>query len=111
VTFRVRSSYNLNIRTINDSYVAEKAESGHSRGYYPIYPMSTDGSYKIPESQTYNLGFATSLSCRYNFEVPDVPYIKDWYGTRIMYSDINITDAYKNNFRIFRGTNYRDYTA
>ena len=27
-----------------------------------------------------------------------------------MYSDIHVNDAYKNGFRVFRGTNYRDYT-
>ena len=27
-----------------------------------------------------------------------------------MYSDIHINDAYKNGFRTFKGTNYRDYT-
>lgn len=50
VTFRVRSNYNLNIRTIDNSYVAEEAECGHPRGYYPYHPISTDGSYKIPEA-------------------------------------------------------------
>ena len=50
------------------------------------------------------------MSSRWNFETPDVPYIKDWFGTRIMYSDIHINDAYKNGFRVFQGTNYRDYT-
>ena len=110
VTFRVRSNYNLNIRTIDNSYVAEEAECGHPRGYYPYHPMSTDGSYKIPEAQVYNLGFSKSLSERYNFEQPDVPYIRNWFGTRVMYSDISITDGYKNGYRTFKGTAYRDYT-
>ena len=110
VTFRVRSNYNLNIRTIDNSYVAEEAECGHPRGYYPYHPISTDGSYKIPEAQVYNLGFSKSLSERYNFEQPDVPYIKNWFGTRVMYSDISITDGYKNGYRTFKGTAYRDYT-
>jgi len=50
VTFRVRSSYNLNIRTLDSSNVDEKQMTGHSRGYYPYYPMSVEGAYKIPES-------------------------------------------------------------
>lgn len=110
VTFRVRSNYNLNIRTVDESYVAERASCGHPRGYYPYQPMSTDGSYKIPESQAYNLGFSKSLSERYNFEGPDVPYTKNWFGTRVMYSDISITDGYRNGYRTFKGTSYRDYT-
>jgi hypothetical protein len=77
--------------------------TGHERGYYPIHPMSTDGSYKKPESYIYNKGFAKSVSDRWNFELPDVPHIKNWFGTRIMYSDIHINDGYKNGFRVFKG--------
>lgn len=110
VTFKVRSSNNLNIRTLDSSNVDETAMCGHPRGYYPYHSMSTEGTYKHPESQVYNKGFSKSLSERWNFELPDVPYIKNWFGTRIMYSDIHINDAYKNGFRVFQGTHYRDYT-
>ena len=110
VTFKLRSSNNLNIRTLDGSNIDESAMSGHERGFYPYYPMSVEGSYKIPDSQVYNKGFAKSLSERINVQVPDVPHIKNWFGTRIMYSDIHINDAYKNGFRVFQGTNYRDYT-
>jgi hypothetical protein len=58
----------------------------------------------------YNKGFTKSVSDKWNFELPDVPHIKNWFGTRIMYSDIHINDGFKNGFRVFRGTNYRDYT-
>ena len=50
------------------------------------------------------------MSDRWNNLLPDVPYIKNWFGTRIMYSDIHINDAYKNGYRVFQGTHYRDYT-
>ena len=110
VTFRVRSSYNLNIRTLDSSNVDEKQMTGHSRGYFPYTPMSVEGTYKIPESHIYNKGFSKSLSDRWNNLLPDVPYIKNWFGTRIMYSDIHINDAYKNGYRVFRKTNSVDYT-
>lgn len=109
VTFRIRSSNNLNVRTVDTSQNDEKLTCGHGRGYYPYLPMDTEGSYKIPEAACYNNGFKKSVSERFNFAVPDVPYIKNWFGTRIMYSDIHINDAYKNGFRVFRGTNYIDY--
>ena len=110
VTFRVRSSYNLNIRTLDSSNVDEKQMTGHARGYYPYAPMSVEGTYKIPESNIYNKGFSKSLSDRWNNLLPDVPYIKNWFGTRIMYSDIHINDAYKNGYRVFRKTRSVDYT-
>ena len=110
ITFNLRSSYNLNIRTVDESYVDEAAMSGHPRSYFPNTPMSVEGTYKLPESQIYNKGFSKSVSDRWNFEVPDVPHIKNWFGTRIMYSDIHVNDSYKNGYRIFQGTHYRDYT-
>ena len=110
VTFKIRSSYNLNIRTLDSSNVDENTMTGHPHGFYPYHDMSVEGTFKHPESQIYNKGFAKSLSERWNFELPDVPHIKNWVGTRIMYSDIHINDAYKNGFRVFQGNHYRDYT-
>ena len=110
VTFKVRSSFNLNIRTVDGSDIAETAMVGHPKAYYPYNDMSVEGTYKHSDSQVYNKGFSKSISERFNMELPDVPYIKNWFGTRIMYSDIHINDAYKNSYRVFRPTAYRDYT-
>ena len=110
VTFQLRSSNNLNIRTLDYSNVDETAMTGHPRGYFPYLPMSTEGVYKTPDSGIYNKGFTKSVSDKWNLSLPDVPYIKNWYGTRIMYSDVHVNDGFKNGFRIFRGQNYRDYT-
>lgn len=110
VTFRVRSSNNLNIRSLDGSNVDESTMTGHPKGFYPYYPMSTEGSYKHSDSMVFNKGFAKTLGDRWNFEVPDVPYIKNWFGTRIIYSDIHVNDGFKNGYRIFQGTHYRDYT-
>jgi len=94
VTFRVRSSNNLNIRTEDYSNTQEVSMTNSPRTYYPKSPMSVEGITKIPESSFYNFGFKKLLSERYNFEVPNIPWIKNWYGTRIMYSNINISDSF-----------------
>lgn len=109
VTFTVRSTMNLNIRALDNSIPDEEALIGHPRGFYPYQPMSINGTYKTPEALCYNKGFEKSLSERYNFEVPDVPWIKNEFSNRIAYSDIQIVDAFRNGFRVFRGQNYRDY--
>lgn len=109
VTIQVRSTRNLNIRAIDESMVDEAALTGHPRGFFPYFPISGEGSYKIPEALCCNKGFEKSLSERYNFESPDVPAIKNDFTNRISYSDIQINDAFKNGFRVFQGTNYRDY--
>lgn len=109
VTVRVKSSMNLNIRSIDTSVTDETALTGHPRGFYPYLPMSNSGIYKVPEALCYNKGFEKSVSEKYNFEVPDVPWIKNEFSNRIAYSNIEIRDAFTNGFRTFEGMNYKDY--
>jgi hypothetical protein len=71
--------------------------------------MCVDGPYKTPEALCYNKGFDKSLSERWNYEVPDVPFLKNEFSNRIAYSDVFVNDAFKNGFRTFQGVNYRDY--
>ena len=109
VTFKLVSSINLNIRTLDDSIPDEIALTGHARGFYPYDGMCVDGPYKTPEALCYNKGFDKSVSERWNYEVPDVPFIKNEFSNRIAYSDVAVNDAFRNGFRTFQGTSYRDY--
>ena len=45
-----------------------------------------------------------------NFNEPETPSIKNDFTNRILYSDISVNDAFKNGYRTFQGTHYRDYT-
>ena len=109
LTFQLRSSYNLNIRTIDKSHVDEYIMSGNYRSFYPNYGQLALGAQKLPDSDQYNKGFTKSVSEKYYFEVPDVPYIKQEFQNRIVFSDIHINDAYKNGFRVLRTMNHKDY--
>ena len=109
LTFKLRSSYNLNIRTIDKSHVDESIMCGNYRSFYPNYGQLASGSQKIPDSDQYNKGFTKSVSEKYYFEVPDVPYIKQEFQNRIVFSDIHINDAYKNGFRVIRTMNHKDF--
>lgn len=109
LTFWLRSSYNLNIRTIDKSNVDEYLMCGNYRSFYPNHGQLASGSQKIPDSAQYNKGFTKSVSEKYYFEVPDVPYIKQEFQNRIVFSDIHINDAYKNGFRVIRTMNHKDY--
>lgn len=109
VTFRVRSSKNLNIRTLDESNIDEAIMFGHPRGFYPQLEMSDDGMYKIPEALIYNKGFEVSVGNQANYNVPEVPYLKDNFETRIMYSELNVNDSFQNGFRVFNATNFVDY--
>ena len=109
ITLKVRSTYNLSIRSLDPSYPDEEGLTGLQRGFYPLQAMSYNGNAKIPSSEVINKGFSSTVGEKYNFTLPDIPYIKNRYDTRIMYSDIAIGDAFKNGYRVFNLTHYRDY--
>lgn len=109
ITFKVCSSYNLSIRSLDPSYPTEEGLTGLKRGFYPLQELSPAGAIKIPESSVINGGYSSTTSEKQAFTLPDVPYIKNRFDTRIMYSDISVGDAFKNGFRVFQMTHYRDY--
>ena len=110
ITFKLRSSTNLSIRSIDESNINEKSIFGRPRAWYPYQQDLISGNNKIPESYLYNDGLRSTLNEKYYFNVPEVPYIKNIYQNRIIYSDISINDAYRNGYRVFKSTNYVDYT-
>lgn len=110
ITFKLRSSTNLSIRSIDESNINEKGIFGRPRAWYPYQQDLISGNNKIPESYLYNDGLRSTLNEKYYFNVLEVPYIKNIYQNRIIYSDISINDAYRNGYRVFKSTNYVDYT-
>ena len=111
VTFKVCANINLSMRTTDDSHYEENGLTGLSRGFYPLYSRSTTGESKIPESSVSNSGVSATTGNKYNFLMADVPYIKDEFFTRIMYSDIFINDSYRNGYRVFQLNHFRDYST
>lgn len=109
VTIKVCSNINLSMRCSDVSYSSEKGLTGKFRGFYPLQSMSPTGESKIPESFIVNAGLSSTTSDKYHYEVPDVPAIKNKFNIRIMYSDINVNDSFKNGYRVFKLTHYRDY--
>jgi hypothetical protein len=109
ITFKLCSSVNLSLRSLDPSYPTEEGLTGLKRGFYPLQEMSTSGNYKIPEASIINSGLSSTTSDKNFFTLPDVPYIKNRFDTRIAYSDLAITDAFKNGYRVFQFTHYRDY--
>ena len=110
VTFKCMSNINFAARVEDDSNGSEIALIGHPRTFVPASWMQADGEYKVPDSTVINVGYNSTTSDKYNFILPDVPYIKNEFSNRIMYSDIHITDAFKNAYRTFQLNNYKDYS-
>ncbi len=110
LTFNIKSSNNLNIRSIDDTYTGEIALTGNTRAFYPYRNYDCSGNNKIPESQFINEGFSQTLGVLKTFAYISVPYLKNTFTNRIYYSNIAVNDGYQNGYRVFKGTNYRDYT-
>lgn len=110
VTVKVCSNINLSIRSVDHSWAAEEGITNKPRAFFPLYARNPSGENKVPESNVYNDGYTVTLSTKYNYEMPDVPAVKNVFITRVMYSNIAINDAFRNGFRVFDLTSYRDYT-
>ena len=111
ITFKLCSSINLSMRTTDDSQYEENGLMGLARGFHPLYDMSVTGESKIPESSVINDGNNALTGNKFNFLMADVPYLKDVFATRIMYSDIFINDSFRNGYRVYQLTHYRDYST
>ena len=108
VTFKVCSNVNLAMRDLDFSLPEEEAVHGKKRGFYPLQSMDQDNH--IPESAIINQGISKSLGDKYYFEVPDVPFIKTNFSTRIYYSNILQRSSFTNGNRVFEKRNFVDYT-
>lgn len=109
VTTKVCSNINISLRSVDHSFASEELTNGRPRNFYPLYSMDSSGNGKLPESFAYNHGYSSTTSDKYNWETPMVPAIKDVFKTRVLYSEVAINDAFKNGYREFLMTHYRDY--
>lgn len=109
VTFKCLSSYNLGLRSIDRFHTDEIALLGSPRSFYPLNGLSTATGTKVGDSYLLNDGLSATVGRkRYNL-MPDVPYSKSEFSNRIMFSNVNITDAFTNGYRTFQGLAYKDY--
>lgn len=108
VTYKCLSNYNLGLRSEDTSYIDEMTLMGNPRGFYPLHGINTAPSSKIPESTLLNAGYSTTVPSKKYFTSPDVPYVKDVFDTRIMFSNVQVEDDFRNAYRIFQGLDYKD---
>lgn len=108
LTFKCLSNYNLNLRSEDRQNTDEMALMGNPRSFYPLSSVSTAVSYKISESAIQNSGYNTTVGKKRNLIAPNVPYINDLYDNRIMFSNVQVDDDFRNAYRIFQGLSYED---
>ena len=110
ITFKVRSSMNYALRSVDHSYVSEESLMGSPRSFYPRSQLLQRGENKLPDSALFNDAYRASLGFKCYFALQDINYIKDTYSNRIQYSAIAIQDSFKNNYRYSLSTYFRDYS-
>lgn len=108
LTYKCLSNYNLGLRSEDRSYPDEEALMGNPRAFYPLYDTSTVAANKISESWILNDGYSSTVGKKTNIAAPNVPYIKDQFDTRIMFSNIQVDGDFKNGYRVFQGLSYED---
>lgn len=109
VNMTVVSNINLNLRCTDASHPDEYSLHSKPRTFHPYTQIDDSGLNKMPEALCYNKGHQKTLSERYNYEHSNSPAIKKEFTTRICYSELGVTDFFKNGLRVFRGTKFRDY--
>lgn len=107
-TFKICSNINLAMRDLDWTRPMEEAVHKQKRGFYPLQVM--DPSNPLPESNIINSGISKTTSDKYYYEIPDVPFIKTNFATRIYYSNLLQSSTFANGNRVFESPNYQDYT-
>lgn len=108
VTFKICSNINLAMRDLDWTKPEEESIHRIKRGFYPLQAM--DPHNHLPESDIINNGISKSLGDKYYYEIPDVPFIKTNFATRIYYSNLLQSSTFANGNRVFEASNYQDYT-
>lgn len=107
ITYSVLSNYNTCFRS-EDMYNTQEENLLHQRrSFYPLTKMSINN--KTQDSTYMNGCINKTLSDRNYHIMPDVPYIKQQFDNRIIYSESSPTNAFKNGFRVFPLSQYQDY--
>lgn len=108
ITWKCLSNYNLGLRAQDYTNVEEMALMGNPRSFYPISGYSTSVGTKMEESWKLNEGYSATVGKKSFLPVQDVPYTRDIFDTRIMFSNVQQDDAFQNAYRIFQGLSYKD---
>ena len=97
------------MRDIDLNNPSEEALHGMKRSFYPLQSM--EKKLSLPEARVLNKGISKTIGDKYYFEIPDVPFIKTSFNTRIHYSNILQQSSFVNGSRTFLAKNYQDYTT
>ena len=108
IIWKCLSNYNLGLRAQDYTNIEEMALMGNPRSFYPISGSSMSVANKIEESWKLNDGYSSTVGQKRFLPIQDIPYTRDIFDTRIMFSNVQQDDAFQNAYRIFQGLSYKD---
>ena len=108
LSYKCMSNYNLGLRAEDRSYTDETALMGNPRSFYPLQDTSVRSANKVEESWVLNNGYSATVGRKTNIIAPDVPYVKDLFDNRVMFSNVQVDGDFRNAYRIFQGLSYKD---
>lgn len=111
VSWWQESKYNLALR---QPKVFDESESSE-RSFFP-YQSRGDffkyRSYRYPETTAHSQGYSELQAPKSFFPSPSLaPNIENYFFSRIAHSERHIPNAFRNGFRSFLPTNYKDYDS
>ena len=107
-TYKCLSSNNLGLRSVDRSYPDEQALMGNPRSFYPLNGRNLFSAGKISDSKVLNLGYGATVGVESHLGVKDLPYQKELFDNRIMFSNIQVEDEFQNGYRVFQNLAYKD---
>ena len=108
LTYKCLSNRNLGLRAEDHNYPDEEALMGNPRSFYPLQDFNLKSNGKIEESFLLNDGYSATVGQKSHILAPNVPYIKDQFDNRIMFSNVQVDGDFKNGYRVFQGLAYED---
>jgi hypothetical protein len=105
------AKYNLHLRQAKQYDVSELEK----RSFFPYQSLGDPiayRKYRLPETAAHSPGYSEVLPPKSFFGIsPLTPYERTRFMNRIYHSEKHIPNAFKNGYRSFLETNFRDYDA
>lgn len=108
ITFPICSPKNLALRDVDYSNASEQASFNRKRSFYPLSPK--DATNPLRDSNVINQAASISIPHKSYYAMPDTPFIKQEYFTRIVNSLRDSSSSITNEFKVMLENAYQDYT-
>lgn len=108
ITFPICSAKNLAMRDVDYSNPTEQSAFNRKRSFFPL--QAKDPHCPLRDSNIINHAASISIPHKHYYGMPNVPFIKQEYFTRVINSLRDSAASITNEFKVMLENAYRDYT-